>query len=136
MADVITVVGSITHVPTAADGRIAVSTSSHSKAITMTGKDALTGVMATTSWTSPKTEVALDLGNKIGGATLGYVMIKNIDLNNSVLVGKVSVTAIQDGMCIKLLPGEFCVFRASEAIYISAFTTETTPEIQYWTYDI
>ena len=68
----------------------------------------------------PTSNTALDAGAAIG--TQGYIYIKNLDGTNFVSVG------ITGSYSIKLLAGEFALFRAAAAIFALADTASCLVE--------
>ncbi len=68
----------------------------------------------------PTSNTALDAGAAIG--TQGYIFIKNLDSTNFVTVG------ITGSYSIKLLAGEFALFRAAAAIFALADTASCLVE--------
>ncbi len=86
-----------------------------SKEITVTG-DAFTHQVQAI----PTSNTALVEGAAIG--TPGWVYIKNLDSTNFVTVG------ITGSYTIKLLAGEFCIFRAAGAIFVLADTATCNVE--------
>lgn len=70
----------------------------------------------------PTSNTALLEGVAIG--TPGYIFIKNLDSTNSVTVG------ITGQYAIKILAGEFALFRAAAAIFVLA--DSATVNVEYW----
>ena len=68
----------------------------------------------------PTSNTALDAGAAIG--TQGYIFIKNLDSTNFVTVG------ITGSYSMKLLAGEFALFRAAGAIFALADTASCLVE--------
>ena len=68
----------------------------------------------------PTSNTALDAGAAIG--TQGYIFITNLDSTNFVTVG------ITGSYSIKLLAGEFALFRAAAAIFALADTASVDVE--------
>ena len=69
----------------------------------------------------PTSNTALDTGAAIG--TQGYIFITNLDSTNFVTVG------ITGSYSIKLLAGEFALFRAAAAIFALADTAACLVEV-------
>jgi len=62
-------------------------------------------------------------------ATLGYAMLKNLDLTNNIDVGLTSGSFIAFQT---LKPGEFSVFRFKAGTTPQAVAAAGTPKLQYW----
>lgn len=126
MANELNMTVTLTYTPTDSAGeQVKVAPPAFSNTVTMTGDDHTQGTQ-----TIAAAEEAVLISADIG--TTGYVLIKNTGSANAVEIGGVQVSAPQDAMPLSLKAGEFCLFRASEAIY--AFSTTGTT-VQYWIFE-
>jgi len=71
-------------------------------------------------------EEVLVVGGAIG--TPGYILIKNLDADNTVSVGLTAQYAIS------LKPGEVALFRAADTIYAKATTADCN--VEYWVVEL
>ncbi len=95
--------------------------------ISQTGTDFTTGTQSIGTSAEEAVSVSSDIG------TQGWWVIENLDSTNFVEVGKVKVSADGDSLPIKILAGEFAVFRASSSIYAKADTSSV--QIRYWCFE-
>lgn len=98
-----------------------VTTKLRDKYISMSGSDYTHGTQEIGT-----TEEAISVSNEIG--TQGWWFVQNLDDTNYVELGKVKVSADGDAMSMKLKPGEFCLFRATSALYAKADTAAVSIE--------
>ncbi len=119
MASEIQLTGSMTYVPTATN-QVGIPKIEFRKRIDMTGDEHSQGIQV-----AGTVEEALDISSDIG--TTGVVYILNLDATDNILVG------LTGSFPIRLLPGEFCQFRANGAVFIKA--SANTPSCQYWVFE-
>ena len=119
MANELTVSASIAYAPSVAN-QISISRIEEILRITMTGGDHSQGTQVLSTLEEP-----LDISSDIG--TIGMCFIKNLDATNAVEIG------LTGSFPFQLRATEFCLFRASGAIFVKA--SAGTPSFQYLVFE-
>lgn len=124
MADSLAIAASITHTA-AGTNYTASSTGSHTKTITLTGTDVISGIQTI----GTAAEEALNAGEV--GST-GYILVRSLGTGgNTVLFGATGTGAANK--YITLNDGEFAMWRMNAAVF--AFAVGGNVTVQYWIYD-
>lgn len=122
MANELALSVSLTYTPTVAN-QFKVAPPTFTKSVSITAADGA-NIQGTQELSTVEAALRLPVS---GFTTTGYVFIKNLSTTETVQVG------LTGSFPLKLLPSEFCLFRANGTIFVKS--SSGTPVIQYLAFE-